>query len=820
MIDMNLLNEFKVEVHEHLEIIENNLLSFEKQDDPLDTQLIDSIFRAIHSVKGSSGFFSFHHITKLSHIMETLLQKIREAIIEPKQTHIDSLLAGNDALKLMIQDPLQSENVDITSIYDQISQLTAQEQSDNTISHTHSDHDDLPQRDSQHTYTDDKEREKEHFNRIDDVPQLKNLGFDIDDTLIEKFQDKNLFMITLNLSKLEFEKGIDPASIVYDVNGMGDILDSFVDVKEIDSPNSVPSQEICLIILYATHLTAHLLPIALNVSNFKVLISQKNSPIDLSKKQTIQKPFVNPQQSPLKNDSQDNHSHHIAKKNTPESVQLSNHTAKKITPESVQLSNNSIKMKSNNKPLTDIKKKANPLNLNDQSSLSINPSTIRLNVEILDTVMNLVGELVLVRNQQLLLVDHHNAKQIDNSQRLDMVTSQLQDAIMRTRMQPIGTLFSRLSRIVRDMSKYLDKSIILITKGNEVELDKAILESLVDPFIHIIRNACDHGIEKLEYRIANGKSETGYIKVNAYHEGGQISIIVEDDGKGIDTEIIKKKALFNGLKTEDDMQRMNEKEILSLVMMPGFSTVDTMTEISGRGVGMDVVKRSIEDLGGTIDLQSLPGKGTTLHMRLPLTLAIIPSVIVIVNNERFAIPKVNVEELVSLYDDEIYSLIECDCDQEVYRLRDNLLPMVRLSEIIQRKNKFTEETRTEISRYYQDLSLSKLQDNNINEDILMFAVLKIGIHRFGLIVDEVLGTEEIVVNPLHSATKYLRIYSGTTIMGDGTVALILDVNGISNHAGIHFSLETEKKAQKGFMQKSSEVHRIMLFKCGSEEQFD
>lgn len=444
--------------------------------------------------------------------------------------------------------------------------------------------------------------------------------------------------------------------------------------------------------------------------------------------------------------------------------------------------------------------------------------TIRISVDILDKIMNLAGELVLVRNQHLLLVDKTDTRMADNSQRLDMVTSELQEAIMRTRMQPIGTLFGRLPRIVRDISKKCKKSIIIIINGHEVELDKTILESLPDPLTHIIRNCCDHGIETPEERSKVGKPETGYVNVKAYHEAGQINIVIEDDGRGINPQKIREKVVEKGLKRQEELDRMSEKEILSLIMMPGFSTTEKATEISGRGVGMDVVKTAVEQLGGSIEMDSRVGQGLNIHLRLPLTLAIIPCLIVQVNNEKFAIPEVNVEELVSLYDEEIYTLIECNGDQEVFRLRNQLLPLVRLKEVLFRARPFTEEDRSNISESYRKIAKDKLIESDDIQQILIFAVLKIGNQRFGLIIDEVIGTEEIVVNPLHSAVNPLIIYSGTTIMGDGTVALILDVNGIAIHAGVRFTTEMEQN-NKETRSSKTDSHRILLFKSGIEEQF-
>lgn len=455
-------------------------------------------------------------------------------------------------------------------------------------------------------------------------------------------------------------------------------------------------------------------------------------------------------------------------------------------------------------------------------------NTIRIHVDILDKLMTLAGELVLVRNQQLLSVDKSDPISRSIAQRLDIVTSELQENIMRTRMQPIGKVFSKFPRIVRELSKKLSKKIEISISGNEVELDKTILESLSDPLTHIIRNCCDHGIELPQLRQKAGKNEEGNISLSAYHEAGQINIKIKDDGKGIDPEIIKKKVLEKGLKTEAELEKLSDKEVLSLILASGFSTTSEVSDISGRGVGMDVVKTSIENLGGILDIESTPGENTIIHLRLPLTLAIIPCLIVTVGNERYAIPQVNLEELVCLYDEDVVKKIECAGDQEVYRLRKKLLPMVRLQEVLKNSKAFTDTKKSEITEYYRKkmneeyqafLQQSEKQKIRFNKS-LNFAVLRVGANRFGLIIDNVLGTEEIVVKPMHPTLKPLKIYSGATVMGDGKVALILDVEGIARHVGAFINSSMDESITKHHDETSSDdIQTILLFKNGRKEQF-
>jgi two-component system chemotaxis sensor kinase CheA len=440
--------------------------------------------------------------------------------------------------------------------------------------------------------------------------------------------------------------------------------------------------------------------------------------------------------------------------------------------------------------------------------------TIRVDVQILDQLMTLVGELVLVRNRQLVSIDHVEAVSVED---LDLVTSELQETIMRTRMQPIGSLLGKLPRIVRDLSKKLNKKIDILTFGNDVELDKSILETLSDPLTHLIRNCCDHGIEKPDERMKKGKADKGTITIQAYHEAGQINITITDDGKGIDPDIIKKTLIIKGLKTESELSDMNNKEILSFIMIPGFTTANRVSNVSGRGVGMDVVKTSIEQFGGSLELNSSLNEGTTIHLRLPLTLAIIPSLIVEIENMRYAIPQINLEELVSLYDNDIYTKIETAGNREVYRLRGKLLPLIRLNEILNRPEKFSEKTRALITKRYSD---SPKMDAHEKEKKLDMVVVKVGSRHFGLIVDKVHGMEEIVVKPMHNITKNIDIYSGATVLGDGMVALILDIDGIAKHSGISMS-EYLQFIDKNvhLLETKEDIQSALLFTSGPKEMF-
>jgi two-component system, chemotaxis family, sensor kinase CheA len=433
-------------------------------------------------------------------------------------------------------------------------------------------------------------------------------------------------------------------------------------------------------------------------------------------------------------------------------------------------------------------------------------ATVRIAVPLVDRLMTLAGELVLVRNQALRSIESGDAAIRPVLQRLDALTSQLQGAVTQTRMQPVGNLFARFPRTVRDMARQMGKSIELEMGGTEVELDKSVLELLSDPLTHLIRNCCDHGLETAEQRVRAGKQATGRIVLNARQQGGQICIEIRDDGRGIDAEQIRRKVLESGLRTAADLTRLSDKETLGLITLPGFSTACEVTDLSGRGVGMDVVKTNLDRLGGTLEIDSTPGQGTTFSLRVPLTLAIIPCLLVRVQDQCYAIPQKDLEELVCLHPQQGQARIESTLEQEVVRLRGRLLPLVRLSEVLEHPQPFDVQTREAIVRKHR------------SEAATLFAVVKVGERRFGLIVDEILKNEEIVVKPMHGLLKPLTCFSGATILGDGQVALILNMEGIVHHAGVRYGEHVEQEVADDRPQRG-ETAPVLLFRYGADEQF-
>jgi two-component system chemotaxis sensor kinase CheA len=390
---------------------------------------------------------------------------------------------------------------------------------------------------------------------------------------------------------------------------------------------------------------------------------------------------------------------------------------------------------------------------------AVSDSSIRVEVGLLDKLMNLVGELVLARNQ---IVQFSGSLEdsgfLGTVQRFNLLTTELQANVMKTRMQPIGNVWGKFPRVVRDLAVACGKQVRLEMDGRETELDKSILETIRDPLTHLVRNAVDHGIEPPDKRLAADKPAEGRLSLHAFHEGGKVIIEIIDDGAGIDPQRVRDKAVRSKVVSAEDAARMSERELLNLVFLPGFSTADKVTQFSGRGVGMDVVRTNIEKVGGTVDVESRLGQGTTVKMKIPLTLAIIPALTVTAAGERFCIPQVNLLELVRLDGGQVGG-IERVHSAPVYRLRGNLLPIVHLDEQLQL------------------CPARAAGETNI-------VVLQADDRQFGLVVDAIHDTEEIVVKPLQKQLKGIGTFAGATIMGDGRVALILDVVGLAQRANV------------------------------------
>jgi two-component system chemotaxis sensor kinase CheA len=420
--------------------------------------------------------------------------------------------------------------------------------------------------------------------------------------------------------------------------------------------------------------------------------------------------------------------------------------------------------------------------------------SIRVNVDTLEHLMTMVSELVLTRNQLLDIVRRHEDSEFKAPlQRLSNVTAELQEGVMKTRMQPIGNAWQKLPRIVRDLSTELGKSIELEMHGAETELDRQVLDLIKDPLTHMVRNSADHGLESPAARKAAGKPEKATIRLSARHEGGHILIEISDDGRGLDTARIKAAAVARSLASEAEIAKMSEAQIHQFIFTPGFSTASTVTSVSGRGVGLDVVRANIDQIGGTVDVKSVSGQGTSFIIKIPLTLAIVSALIVEAGGARFAIPQLAVVELVRARNDSEHR-IERIKDAAVMRLRNKLLPLVRLDAL---------------------LKLSACGNDIMNGFIV---VMQVGSQLFGIVVDGVFHTEEIVVKPMSSRLRHIPLFCGNTILGDGSVIMIIDPNGVAHTIGdavpAQHAADDEREAQRA---EDAGKEAMLVFRAGSQQ---
>jgi two-component system chemotaxis sensor kinase CheA len=786
--DESLIQEFICESRDHLASIEPDLLTLEKEGLNAGPDLINHIFRAIHSIKGASGFFGFDALKNLSHVMESVLMMIRDGELVPTPEVTDPLLVGVDRLRAMLDDVAESESVPHQDVIERLEKIIANK-GGNLL-----------------------EPVKLAEEGPAPVPEHQQLIALLapDRLSVESAsrQGQSLYVLKIYTDADLAAKKRTPLDLLDQLISLGVVLDTAIDTSAIDDLDSCLSESMGVVFLYATVLEADLVAqgmdipqaqvFAVNVADFSSQFSQGASqPVDTPNTQAAplskaeQQPAAEPAGIPHANEKEE-----TAKMSTPESV----------APVNVPVEDESATA-------------AADKNKGRRSAAGESTETVRVKVDLLNRLMDLAGEMVLSRNQ-LIRVYERELSQVNGLasiiQNVDLITTDLQEHIMQTRMQSISGVFGKFPRVVRDMSQLLGKEIELAMFGEEVELDKSILESLSDPLTHIIRNCCDHAIEFPEERERLGKPRGGTITLRAFQESGQINIAIQDDGRGINHEKIARKAISSGMVSENEVKKMTPQEQVNLIFLPGLSTAEKVSDISGRGVGMDVVRTNIEALGGNINIDTTLGKGTTILLRLPLTLAIIPSLIVGVSEQKFAIPQVNLVELVCIRAHEISTRIEKVGSVPVLRLRGKLLPLVRLADILGLDRRYVDpvtgekrlDRREEIadrrakSHYESDELPEDRRDEGAErrtapQNDYNLLVLKIGNHQYGLIVDEIFDMEEIVVKPLSGLLKNCKCFSGATIMGDGRVAMILDANGIATFSGLSFNeVENEEKRRK------------------------
>ncbi|MBC8285110.1 MAG: chemotaxis protein CheW [Nitrospinae bacterium] len=785
-----IVNEFLVESYENLDQLDQNLIDLEQN--PGDTGILSSIFRTIHTIKGTCGFIGFTKLESVAHVGESLLSKLRDGELDLDPPRTSALLAMVDAIRQMlscIESDRNEGSVDYSELVETLTRLQADSAPAEAVAPVASEEAAAPAiteeappvaKEPEAVPTPEPEVEIQPSAEIDaDMEPI------VDEFLVESYE--NLDKLDKDLIELEQDPGNTDilGSIFRTIHTIKGTC-GFIGLHKLEKVAHVGENLLGKlrdgVLALDPPRTSALLAMVDAIRQMLGCIENDRNEGDVDYTQlvlTLDKLLTDEGAAEIAAQAPA-----VAKKKEESAAEAAPHVAeKKDRRQATPAEEAQHVAKSGDKRTT-------PDRRNDTRSVA--DSSIRVDVDILDRLMNLVGELVLARNQILQFVPTGaDSSFIATSQHLNLVTTELQEGVMKTRMQPIGNIWSKFPRVVRDLSMAVGKKIRLEMEGKDTELDKTLIEAIKDPLTHIVRNSCDHGIETPEKRAENGKDEEGVLLLRAFHEGGQVNIEIVDDGGGIDPEKIKAKALEKEVITPEQAERMGDRELVNLIFAAGFSTAEKVTNVSGRGVGMDVVRTNIEKIGGTVDIQSRKGKGTTLRVKIPLTLAIIPALIITSGGGRYAIPQVNLLELVRLDGEQAKKSVEQIQGAPVYRLRGNLLPLVYL---------------------HEELQLEKV----VNDEAINIVVLHADDRQFGLVVEGISDTEEIVVKPLGEQLKGLAAFSGATIMGDGKLALILDVMGLAQKARV-ITEHQEKTIAASQSSQALQGDRQTLLIFGVEE---
>ncbi len=796
LMDDETLSLYIEESKEHLESIESDLLELEKQGEQFDEDLVNKVFRAAHSIKGGGGFLGLNTIKELAHKIENLLHLIRTEQIIPTSSLINVLLAAYDRLGELIDNPLESNDEDISEHITKLNAASSRE-SEESLSKTGS------------------------VKFAIQHPRL-DIGFTLNEHDIKDIQQggKQLYILDFDLIQDVHRQNKTPFDLITMMEDSGIIIDISTSIEGCgDLLADIETPVISLCVLYSTIVEPDLIGILYNLEDSKVSVIQKDQ---IKQKEETSSEIVKKEVSPEVTDQS----------KIPETT-----NPPERSPELTSANQSQDKSESVKKPAT--------------KPTTITSETLRVHISILDQLMNRAGELVLARNQLLQAVktgDQQNV--VAAGQRVDLVTSELQETIMLTRMQPVGIVFNKFPRLARGLAMDLGKKIDLQLEGTDVELDKTIIEGLADPLTHLVRNSADHGIETPDIREQKGKPKTGKIQLRAFYESGQVLIEITDDGKGLDHEKIAAKAIGRGLYNEEEIADMSVKEKLNLIMLPGFSTAEQVTDVSGRGVGMDVVKTNLDKMGGQVELISEIDKGTTIRIKLPLTLAIIPSLLVQATQERFAVPQANVAELLRIPAAEVRQRVEKVGEADVLILRGELIPLLQLNNVLKlnptfydrktgtfkpdRRSSIVDQRLIDESKKDSDPDATPASPSkDISTEVVaperrlrrdsdvVIVILTDGSQKYGLIVDSVSDSVEIVVKPLGRHLARNKAYAGATIMGDGHVALILDVHGMAELAELKSIAEGDRgsatDSDDSMIVEGATRQTLLIFHNGPDE---
>ncbi len=768
----DLLNEFLTETNESIDVVDVELVTLEQ--DPTNKPILDNIFRLVHTIKGTCGFLGLPRLESVAHAGENVLGKYRDGELVVTSDSVTLILSALDRIKEILagleetQEEPQGDDTEIINLLNEVAYGDA----------------------------------VAAVSPVEDAPVEEAIE------MPEITQSENVLPGQVSLEELEAAFAAAPGpddDEEEDVTAEDDKEDILTRIGGVDAIK---------VIIHLFHNRI------LGDVSVKTLLDGANTRESKEKMGDFFTAYLagKPEKAPsvsatfepfISNGITDKQNDTIRKLlgDVLEEVDLSSLDAEAVLAEyddvAINIFSETAKKTNTKNKKSDKKAAAANANANAKAGdSSLANQSIRVNVQVLEDLMTMVSELVLTRNQLMQLLRNSNDSAFSIPlQHLSQCTTELQEGVMKTRMQPVGNAWAKLPRIIRDLQLELGKKIDLQMLGADTELDRQVLEMIKDPLTHMVRNSADHGVEMPADRLAAGKKETGVIRLNAFHEGGHIIIEITDDGAGIPVEKLKAKALKNGLATEEELDEMTDNQIQMFVFHAGFSTAEKVTAVSGRGVGMDVVRTNIEKIGGTVDLKSVEGKGTSFSIKIPLTLAIVSALIVKCRDDRFAIPQISVLELVRASKDSEHS-IEHINDTPVLRLRDRLLPLIRLDEIL---------GMTAVDKETTEESEKKKDD--------YIVITQVGSFTFGIVVDKVFDTEEIVVKPVAPILRNLQTFAGNTILGDGKVIMILDPNGIANQISDSvtdtggFGAEEEKQTRA-----ADEREAILLFRAGENNR--
>ncbi len=848
--DDETLQMYLEESLDHLSDIENDFLAIEEDGADINEDLVNKVYRAAHSIKGGAGFMGLTNIKNLTHEMENILGKIRSRDMIPTPDIVNVLLNASDALKNLMDDILNSNEIDISQHVKALQAVLEAGGAPQPVA------------------------EAPHAARVDTPspsPDKPPAPVDVEGQLSLELPDGSL---AITVSKDKVDPLFNQAKCVYlvkmdvgnDIQGKAKTCQGVLEEMEQTGTlisanfNLQPSGQLDAAWIPDVPIMLFLFGSILKPDDINVLFEIPIDQIFQLKEDYLiyhltGEPAVADMTAPVEETIEPQHPVELP----PQDIETSTPAPQEEEPAEATTEPMQAPLEEAiPEPVVEMAPApaATTTKTNKKQAKVEHETSLRVHVSLLDQLMTLAGELVLSRNQllQSITSSDHRGSEIAG-QRIDLITSELQEAIMLTRMQSIGNVFNKFPRVVRDLAQSLGKQIELTLEGKDVELDKTIIEAIGDPLTHLVRNSVDHGIETPSVRQQARKSATGQIYLKAYHEAGQVNIEITDDGKGLDGDKLAAKAIQKGLVSEEQAKLMSAREKTNLIFLPGFSTAEKVTDVSGRGVGMDVVKTNLDLLGGIIDIDSEPGKGTTIRIKLPLTLAIIPCQIVLTGGERYAIPQVNLEELLRIPADQVQNRIERVGDADVVRLRGNLLPLIRLADVIGVEPQFTDpetgerrpdrrkslsDRRSKKSPLFGDLPEDAIESENAEtkehqprkikerrfhaDSALNVVVVSTGAMKYGLVVDELNDSEEIVVKPLGRDLKKCKGYAGATIMGDGRVALILDVSNIAQMAGLT-SIEGSARAaeiaqaEQDAVRAGQDKQALLIFRSAEDEQF-